>query len=96
MELLKLGEELGYPRLPYTNAHRQEGFIAPGKAIRSGQAAWEKFCHGAEFKAVAPALRNAKLRRDMAVSGMDVVAAGTKAQEAIQRKRLEQRAREAF
>lgn len=51
MQLLELGEKLGWPRLPY----------GPRRVIRAGKGPWETFARAPRTH-LFPALRNAKIR----------------------------------
>lgn len=53
VELLSVGEELGWPRLSFGR----------GRVLRAGRGNWEGFARG-PIQMVMPALRNAKVRRD--------------------------------
>lgn len=57
MELLDLGEKLGWPRLGYGRPTK----IPHDKRIPAGQPAWEKFCAHAHVNRILPALRIARV-----------------------------------
>lgn len=58
LELLALGEKLGWRRLPFRNAPN----LPPrGKAIKAGEDFWNRFAARASITEIAPALRNAKV-----------------------------------
>lgn len=53
MELLEIGEALGWPRLGYGRSSK----IPHDKRIPAGQVGWEKFCAHAHVNRILPALR---------------------------------------
>ena len=60
LQLLALGESLGWPRLP----------VGRFPVIRAGQSQWERAARG-QFPRIAVALRYAKIRSDNAKGGLD-------------------------
>lgn len=81
MELLAIGEQLGWPRLPV-------GINFP--AIRAGQFMWEKAARGNERRVMA-ALRNAKIRRDNLGGQPDTFLSRVKAFDVAVREDLQQK-----
>lgn len=57
MELLEIGEALGYPRLGYGRSTK----IPHDKRIPAGQPGWEKFCAHAHVNRILPSLRIARV-----------------------------------
>jgi hypothetical protein len=60
VELLEIGEKLGYPRLGYGRSTK----IPHDKRIPQGQDGWERFCAHAHIRRVLPALRIGRVLRD--------------------------------
>ena len=60
VELLEIGEKLGYPRLGYGRSTK----IPHDKRIPQGQDGWEKFCAHAHVRRILPALRIGRVLRD--------------------------------
>jgi hypothetical protein len=60
MELLEIGEKLGWPRLGYGRSTK----IPHDKRIPQGKAGWEKFCAHAHVRRIYPALRIGRVLRD--------------------------------
>jgi hypothetical protein len=63
MELLELGEALGFPRLGYGRSSK----IPHDKRIPAGQSGWEKFCAHAHVNRILPALRISRVLREHGV-----------------------------
>ena len=57
VELLAVGEAIGFPRLAYGRSTK----IPHDKRIPAGKAQWEKFCAHAHTTRIPPALRIAKV-----------------------------------
>lgn len=62
VELLAIGETLGYPRLGIGRANGKR------LAIRAGQSEWEKFCGHAHTTRIPAALRIGRILRDNGVT----------------------------
>jgi len=60
VELLEIGEKLGYPRLGYGRSTK----IPHDKRIPAGQHGWETFCAHAHVRRILPALRIGRVLRD--------------------------------
>lgn len=60
MELLEIGEKLGWPRLGYGRPTK----IPHDKRIPPGQVEWEKFAAHAHVRRIYPALRIGRVLRD--------------------------------
>lgn len=60
VELLEIGERLGFPRLGYGRSTK----IPHDRRIPQGQPGWEKFCQHAHVRRIMPALRIGRVLRD--------------------------------
>lgn len=64
VELLSIGEVLGFPRLAY-GPPKHEG--ERKRTIPAGQVGWEKFCAHAHSTRIPAALRNSRILKDAGI-----------------------------
>jgi hypothetical protein len=60
VELLEIGEGLGYPRLGYGRSTK----VPHDKRIKAGKDGWEQFCAHGHLTRILPALRIGRVLRD--------------------------------